>query len=115
MGIRNFITKTGIKAADKIADLSTLSPEQLNDLAGRRGILDPEGLDGLAVVPDGGKTRIAQKEQTSANQQGKKGIAADSIADCDYGVPYSVPEIHYLRPLSSRKGAVEGIDPRKFL
>lgn len=38
MGIRNFITKTGIKAADRIADLSTLSPEQLNDLAGRREV-----------------------------------------------------------------------------
>lgn len=38
MGIKNFLAKTGVKAADKIAKLSTLSPEQLDDLLYRKDI-----------------------------------------------------------------------------
>ena len=38
MGIKNFIVKTGVKAADKIAKLSTLSPEQLEELYYRKEV-----------------------------------------------------------------------------
>ena len=38
MGIKNFLAKTSVKAADKIAKLSTLSPEQLDDLLGRKEV-----------------------------------------------------------------------------
>ena len=38
MGIKNFLVKSSIKAADKIAKLSTLSPEQLDELYHRREV-----------------------------------------------------------------------------
>lgn len=38
MGIKNFLAKTGVKAADKIAKLSTLSPEQLVVLQHRKEV-----------------------------------------------------------------------------
>ena len=38
MGIKNFLVKSSIKAADKIAKLSTLSPEQLEDLQYRKEV-----------------------------------------------------------------------------
>ena len=36
MGIKNFINKVGGKAADKVAKLSALSPEQLKDIEEKR-------------------------------------------------------------------------------
>ena len=38
MGIKNFLVKSSVKAADKIAKLSTLSPEQLKDLYYRKEV-----------------------------------------------------------------------------
>ena len=38
MGIKNFLVKSSVKAADKIAKLSTLSPEQLEDLYYRKEV-----------------------------------------------------------------------------
>ena len=38
MGIKNFLVTSSIKAADKIAKLSTLIPEQLEDLQYRKEV-----------------------------------------------------------------------------
>ena len=38
MGIKNFLAKTSVKAAEKVAKLATLTPQELDDLLGRKEV-----------------------------------------------------------------------------
>ena len=64
MGIKNFLVKSGIKAADKIAQLSTLSPEQLNKLYYRREVY-------LSQMPS--------SDNAAAEEYTRRLLAAESI------------------------------------
>ncbi len=64
MGIKNFLVKSGIKAADKIAQLSTLSPEQLNELYYRREVY-------LSQMPS--------SDNAAAEEYTRRLLAAESI------------------------------------
>ena len=64
MGIKNFLTKSSVKAADKIAKLSVLSPEQLQRVQERRE-------EYLAEVPS--------MDDTAAEELTSRLIAASSI------------------------------------
>ena len=64
MGIKNFLVKSSIKAADKIAKLSTLSPEQLEDLQYRKDVY-------LSQMPS--------SDDAAAEEYTRRLLAAESI------------------------------------
>lgn len=64
MGIKNFLVKSSIKAADKIAKLSTLSPEQLKDLQYRKDVY-------LSQMPS--------SDDAAAEEYTRRLLAAESI------------------------------------
>lgn len=64
MGIKNFLVKSSIKAADKIAKLSTLSPEQLEDLQYRKEVY-------LSQMPS--------SDDAAAEEYTRRLLAAESI------------------------------------
>ena len=64
MGIKNFLVTSSIKAADKIAKLSTLSPEQLEDLQYRKEVY-------LSQMPS--------SDDAAAEEYTRRLLAAESI------------------------------------
>lgn len=64
MGIKNIIKRTGVKAADTVAKLAVLSPEQLSDMQERR---------------DEYLNQVPSMDDTTAEELTKRLIAASSI------------------------------------